>query len=77
MQTMGAGRVTASNFKAIIKTKVEDSLRSLFKGCVTQKHAHFLAQLPHGGVSMKVKELIAFLLIFQWITAMSIASKVD
>ena len=32
----------SSNFKAIIKTKVEDPSHSLSKRrCVTQKHAHF------------------------------------
>ena len=57
-----AGREIASNFKAIIKTKVEDPSRSLLKRLCP---VHFSAQPPCGGVNIKVKELIAFLHILQ------------
>ena len=70
-----AGRVTVSNFKAIIKTKVEDPSRSLLKRLCHPETC--TAQPPHGGVNMKVKELIAFLRILRWIIVMSIASQVD
>ena len=38
---------------------------------------HIFSTATSWGVSMKVKELIALLLIFQWITVMLIASKVE
>ena len=72
-----AGKVTASNHIAIIKTKVEDPSRSLLKRLCYPETYTFLSTATSWGCEHKREGIDNFLIYFAMNKMMSIASKVD